>query len=295
MKYILEHRSWLDQSDLTSFLDFCKAKLGYSAEPRIDLSDDLQHAKEVGSMGHFDPGTGIIWVFKGRRVKADWYRTLAHELVHHAQRERGDTLDGSTGSDTENEANSKAGEILRAWGKMDPAIFESSFGESFDKKLRLWKLGLIDLENISSRIWFPRKTWTKPDFRTTWDRLPVNDLLTDEDFKYLDSLREEGVVWYTDPTPGVKMEEDDEGFMLKIVGPSSAVKRASDLIDIAFNEAFLRISDDPGRDGLKPGGWNELIWNMEEPELNQNFAGGQKETYQRWLKDITRPDEARQV
>jgi hypothetical protein len=125
MKYLLEHRDWIDKSELTEFLAFCKGELGYEMEPKIEFSDDLQHAQAVGSMGYFDPITGLIWIFRGRRVRADWYRTLAHELVHHSQREEGRALDGTTGSETENEANSKAGAILRVWGKSRPAIFES--------------------------------------------------------------------------------------------------------------------------------------------------------------------------
>ena len=125
MKYLLEHESWKKESELDEFMQFCKEVLGYEQEPNIEFSDDLQKAQEIGSMGYFDPITGLIWIFRGRRVRADWYRTLAHELVHHSQREEGRALDGTTGSETENEANSKAGAILRVWGKSRPAIFES--------------------------------------------------------------------------------------------------------------------------------------------------------------------------
>jgi len=126
MKYLLEHWKWSEETDANDFMEFCQEFLGYLEEPHVVLSDDLDHAKKVGAMGHFSPETGVIWILRGRRVRADWYRTLAHELVHHAQRESGESLNGQTGSDTENEANSKAGEILRHWGKRNPGIFESA-------------------------------------------------------------------------------------------------------------------------------------------------------------------------
>ena len=75
-------------------------------------------------MGAFHPGTGEIRVLRGNRLTADWYRTLAHELVHHAQRDSGQTLDGADGSTIENEANSQAAVILREYGRLNPQIFK---------------------------------------------------------------------------------------------------------------------------------------------------------------------------
>ena len=296
MKYLLEHREWMERSEIEDFLNFCQQQLGYQTEPEIEFSDDLQHAKEAGSMGHFDPATGIIWVFKGRRVRADWYRTLAHELVHHAQRERGDELDGTTGSETENEANAKAGEILRAWGKREPAIFESRYGETFPKLQKLSKLGLAHLEDISATVWFPKRTWQDEEFRKRWDRLMVKDLLTDEDFAYLDSLADRGLAWYTDTTPGIFYEKADAGSLLRIVGPNSVVREATGRIYQAFEEAFDRISDDPKGDGLEAGGWSEAIWYMsgdDADERNARWGGGQKQIYARWLRSITGLDDSR--
>jgi 5,10-methylenetetrahydrofolate reductase len=123
MKYIKEHREWGEDRELTGFLRFCQQQLGYSTEPNIRVSDDHRAAVELKSMGYFNPGTKEIWVLRGDRVRADWYRTLAHELVHHAQREAGQELDGADGSDTENEANSLAGKLLREWGRRNPGIF----------------------------------------------------------------------------------------------------------------------------------------------------------------------------
>jgi hypothetical protein len=64
---------------------------------------------------------------------ADILRTLAHELVHHHQKLNGDELDGEDGSDTENEANARAGVIMRKFGRENPEIFENKLNESDPK------------------------------------------------------------------------------------------------------------------------------------------------------------------
>jgi hypothetical protein len=56
---------------------------------------------------------------------ADICRTVSHELVHLSQKQKGQPLDGTTGSDTENEANSKAGQIMRKFAQINPMIFEA--------------------------------------------------------------------------------------------------------------------------------------------------------------------------
>jgi len=62
-------------------------------------------------------------VVKGQRHPIDVLRTLAHELVHHKQREAGQELNGEDGSNTENEANAKAGELMRKFRTLRPEIF----------------------------------------------------------------------------------------------------------------------------------------------------------------------------
>lgn len=106
-----------------SFIRFCIDQLGIQTGPKIQISDDHQKAQEIRAMGCYYPNEQKIWVLRGERVPADWYRTLAHELVHWRQREQGETLDGSDGSPTENLANSLAGSLLRAWGRENPGIY----------------------------------------------------------------------------------------------------------------------------------------------------------------------------
>jgi hypothetical protein len=60
------------------------------------------------------------------RNLADILRTLGHELVHHKQNLDGkiNAQSGITGSDEENEANAKAGVLLRKFGKINDDIYE---------------------------------------------------------------------------------------------------------------------------------------------------------------------------
>ena len=124
MKYIKESSEWQATTEVEQFCQFCWSKLQWSTKPVIKITDDSTEAQSVKSMGAFHPRTGEIRVLRGARLTADWYRTLAHELVHHTQRDSGKVLDGADGSDIENEANSLAGKILREYGRLNPQIFK---------------------------------------------------------------------------------------------------------------------------------------------------------------------------
>ena len=106
------------------FVKWACEQLNIKNCPKIEFGDDHSFAIQNRSMAYFHPGEYRIYVLRGSRTKADWLRSLAHELVHAAQFERGEDLDGSTGSPHENEANSMAGQLLRDYGKIDSTIYE---------------------------------------------------------------------------------------------------------------------------------------------------------------------------
>ena len=64
------------------------------------------------------------------RAIMDIMRSVAHELVHHCQNQNGqltgDVEEGADGSPIENEANAKAGEIMRVFGKQNPEIYTNN-------------------------------------------------------------------------------------------------------------------------------------------------------------------------
>ena len=111
---------------LSDFIDFAAKALELQNIPEIEFSDDKKLAKNMHSLGAYNPSTGKLLVVKGPRLTADILRTLAHELVHRKQDEieKLGQGDGATGSPIENEANAAAGILLRKFGEYRPEIFE---------------------------------------------------------------------------------------------------------------------------------------------------------------------------
>lgn len=93
-------------------------------EPKIYVINSPTYSQEYKSFGGYIPSEEKILVVVHNRNMADILRTLAHELVHHYQKLNGDELNGEDGSETENEANAKAGVIMRKFGRENPEIFE---------------------------------------------------------------------------------------------------------------------------------------------------------------------------
>lgn len=109
------------------FIKFAIKNLAIQNPPRnLSLSYDTAKAKEMRSFGYFDPNKNKIWVYCKNRNMGDILRTLAHELVHRKQDEEGRISyeSGKTGSDIENEANAKAGVLLRDFGKQHEEIYQ---------------------------------------------------------------------------------------------------------------------------------------------------------------------------
>jgi hypothetical protein len=114
---------------INEFINYVKNELNLIQIPKIDFSNDDNYVKENCSYGYFSPDSNIIWIYAGERNLADICRTLAHELVHRKQEEDGkiDNDSGETGSEIENEANAKAGVLLRNFGKKYPDVFTSKY------------------------------------------------------------------------------------------------------------------------------------------------------------------------
>lgn len=111
---------------LKEFIRFTLRELGIEGGGgKIVISRDTEKAREMKSMGLYSPQDDKIWIYAGNRNLADICRTVSHELVHLSQKQKGQPLDGTTGSDTENEANSKAGQIMRKFAQINPMIFET--------------------------------------------------------------------------------------------------------------------------------------------------------------------------
>jgi hypothetical protein len=105
------------------FIKFTIKELGLKSLPKsIKFADD-DYASTHLTFGTYNPASDEIVVVKGSRHPVDVLRTLAHELVHHKQREDGKVLNGEDGSNIENEANATAGTLMRKFRTVRSEIF----------------------------------------------------------------------------------------------------------------------------------------------------------------------------
>ena len=113
---------------LDAFVSFASDKLGIKSFPKITLRKEEMPT----SFGGYNPSDNSIVIVTKNRHPMDIYRTVAHELVHHKQKEEGRigkniSQEGSTGSPQENEANAEAGKIMRWFAKSNPEMFKAGY------------------------------------------------------------------------------------------------------------------------------------------------------------------------
>jgi len=124
---VLDTKNDKHKQILKKFIAFAIKELDIQKPPSgLTLSKDNTKAKTRHTFGTFNPENDKIWLYIGNRNIADSLRTLAHELVHRKQAEDGrlDYSSGETGSEIENEANAKAGVLLRKFGKQNDEIYQ---------------------------------------------------------------------------------------------------------------------------------------------------------------------------
>jgi len=80
-------------------LEFFHQRYKLNNKPTIIFAQDKQNSmKPFGKTAHYDPAEESITVYTTGRHMKDCLRSLAHELVHHLQNERGDLMSmGPTG------------------------------------------------------------------------------------------------------------------------------------------------------------------------------------------------------
>ena len=111
---------------ITDGINLCQKELSLDEIPPSQIIDNESSISHSGknSFGMFDGNT--IWVVSKNRHPIDIVRTLAHELTHWKQKLEGAVMDGSDGSDVENEANAVAGVIMRKFSERYPDYFLES-------------------------------------------------------------------------------------------------------------------------------------------------------------------------
>ena len=108
---------------LKKFLVFLKRELRFSEDIPLILIDDVEFAKKIQAFGEISD-KNVIRVSYINRHPVDILRTVAHEYAHYKQHEKGIIGSGRAGSVTENQANAKAGELIRKYANLHPELFE---------------------------------------------------------------------------------------------------------------------------------------------------------------------------
>lgn len=107
------------------FQVFLKRELQLTYDIPVIFVDDAEFAKTISAFGEISK-ENVIHLSIVNRHPIDIMRTLAHEYVHYKQHmEKGLIRKSSyAGSPTENQANAKAGEIMRKYGRLHPELFD---------------------------------------------------------------------------------------------------------------------------------------------------------------------------
>jgi len=74
-----------------SLMTHCRQRMGYDSDPDVHYVTDKNNANSMlGMTAHYQPDKRIVTIYISNRHPKDALRSLAHELVHHAQNLRGD-------------------------------------------------------------------------------------------------------------------------------------------------------------------------------------------------------------
>lgn len=107
---------------LKRFLLFLKRELRITYDIPIVLIDDSEFSKKLKAFGELS--NNIIYVSIINRHPVDILRTIAHECIHYKQHIEGKKGSSHPGSLIENQANAKAGELIRRYGNIHPELFD---------------------------------------------------------------------------------------------------------------------------------------------------------------------------
>ena len=123
-----DEQQFSDEDMLTDFIEFCAAELKIEKLPVIKLRRDPQWPVVNRTFGRYNGETKTLEVSWGQRHIMDVFRTVAHELTHAHQHEREavPATAGETGSKYENEANARAGILMREYAQLHPEFFGHS-------------------------------------------------------------------------------------------------------------------------------------------------------------------------
>ena len=95
----IHNKSSMNLADLNPLADdlmsYMKKKVGFHYPPSvITYKDDHDNASKIlGKTAFYDPNSSSVTIYVTGRHPKDILRSLAHELIHHKQNERGEFND----------------------------------------------------------------------------------------------------------------------------------------------------------------------------------------------------------
>ena len=143
---------------IKEFIDFCISELGIINSPDYHLTNNRE---DIATTAHYDEEGNLVKVYIRDRALVDVLRSIAHELVHHKQRE-----DGRIGGDNpqppdiggpiEDEANAIAGQLIKKYafdlGRTE--IYESKINKTLTEDFEVGSEIDDNSENIGN-LFFP--------------------------------------------------------------------------------------------------------------------------------------------
>jgi len=136
-----EKTSESKEQSIQNFVEYASKRLNLKETPKINLMSGNEFKNELAALGGYDPSSKEIFVATDGRLTADILRTIAHEMVHRKQEEKGFLKDidkdGADGSNIENQANSIAGILMREYGKLNKEIYNESHTENKKEKTQI--------------------------------------------------------------------------------------------------------------------------------------------------------------
>jgi hypothetical protein len=164
------------EQTVQDFVNFCVAKLNIKNDPAIRFKRDPAWSERNRTFGSYNHDTNELIVSLANRHVMDILRTVAHELTHQRQGEVSNMPAdaGETGSKWENEANAKAGVLMREYGQQHPNLFaeapiEEGYQSDYDKIVALRNSpryksdrvkGKTELTKVPQRVVFGGYTFT---------------------------------------------------------------------------------------------------------------------------------------
>tara|TARA_S200002703_G_scaffold141663_1_gene133660 strand:+ start:3273 stop:3788 length:516 start_codon:yes stop_codon:yes gene_type:complete len=126
IKDIINESTLSDHEDeLRDFVKWTCDKLKIKKMPRLEFQDSKESGDQKKT-AHFDMQDGMIWIYTGNRNLADIMRSVAHELTHYKQDEKGQVSPDQSypGSPIEQQADAVAGYLMKLYMDKDPGVLE---------------------------------------------------------------------------------------------------------------------------------------------------------------------------